>query len=111
MVHHISYAASNAITILNAAQINLSKQKWSGIRIPEANLFKAFLSGSDLSGVDLTGANLTSAYAENCNFERAVMKEVQFGVFPDFKCGSPVHCVAMSNKGNLLACGLNNGEV
>ena len=58
-VSEIKYAASNAVTILNAAQINLAKQNWSGIRIPEANLFKVMLSGSDLSGADLTGVNLT----------------------------------------------------
>ena len=39
------------------------------------------------------------------------MKDVQFGVFPDFKCGSEVLYIAMSKKGNLLACGLDDGEV
>ena len=75
-VSEIKYAASNAITILNAAQINLSKQKWSGIRIPEANLYKAFLNYTDLSGADLTNVNLTSAYLKNCSFENAIMKDV-----------------------------------
>ena len=104
-VQQISYAASNAVTILNAAQINLVKQQWSGVHIPEAKLEKAFLSGTDLSGADLTEVNLTSAYLKNVNFKEATMEDVQFGVFPDFKCGSSVYCVAMSNKGNLLACG------
>ena len=64
----IKYAASNAATILNAAGTPLSKQQWSDVRIPEANLFKAFLNYTDLSGADLSGANLTSAFLGNVNF-------------------------------------------
>ena len=97
------------MTILNATQLALSKQQWSGVRILEANLCKAMLSGTDLRGADLTGVNLTSAYLKNVNFEKAAMKDVQFGVFPDFSCGFEVRCVAMNKKGNLLACGLSNG--
>ena len=67
-VAEIKYAASNAVTILNAAQLPLSKQKWSGIRIPGANLCKSMLSGTDFSGADLTGVNFSSAFLNNCNF-------------------------------------------
>ena len=110
-VQQISCAASNAVSILNAAQINLGRQHWSGVRIPEANLFKAFLSGTDLRGADLTGVNLTSAYLKNANFEKATMKDVNFGVFPNFKCGTAAISVAISRKGSLLACGLANGNI
>ena len=54
---------------------------------------------------------MTSAYLGNVNFKEATMEKVQFGVFPDLKCGEEVNCVAMSKKGNLLACGLNNSDV
>ena len=110
-VSEIKYAASNAATILNAAQISFLKQQWRNVRIPEPNLFKAFLSGTDLTGADLTRVNLTSAYLKNANFKEAIMKDVQFGVYPDFVCGSGVFCVAMRKKGSLLACGVENGEV
>ena len=33
------------------------------------------------------------------------MKDVQFGVFPDLKCGANVNAVCMSKTGSLLACG------
>ena len=66
-VQQISFAASNAVTILNADGVPLSKQQWSSVRIPEANLFKAFLNYTDLTGADLTGVNLTSAYLGNVN--------------------------------------------
>ena len=33
------------------------------------------------------------------------MKDVQFGVFPDLKCGAVVNAVCMSKTGSLLACG------
>ena len=39
------------------------------------------------------------------------MKDIQFGVFPDFKCGKAVRAVAMSKKSNLLACGTWGGDV
>ena len=67
------------------------------------------LSGADLAGADLNGVNFTSAFLKNCNFEKAQMKDVEFGVFPDFKCKSKVFAVAMSKKGNLLVCGMDNG--
>ena len=69
------------------------------------------LSGADLAEADLTCVNLTSAFLNYCNFENAIMKDVQFGVYPNFKCGSEVYCVAMSQKGNMLVCGSENGEV
>ena len=87
-VYEIMCAASNAVTILNAAGVLLSKQQWSNVRIPDANLFKAFLNYTDLRGADLTGVKLTSAFLGNVNFKEAVMKDVQFGVFPDLKCGA-----------------------
>ena len=61
-IDRITYAASNSVSILNAAQISLSKQKWNGVRIPDANLFKAMLSGTDLTGADLAGVNFTSSF-------------------------------------------------
>ena len=42
------------------------------------------LSGTNLSGADLSDVNFTNAFLQNCNLEMAVMKDVQFGVFPDF---------------------------
>ena len=39
------------------------------------------------------------------------MKDVQFGIFPDLKCGQAVFSVAMNKAGTILACGLEYGEV
>ena len=75
-ITQITYASTNAVTILNAAQLNLCKQTWNGIRIPEANLCSAMLSGTDLRGADLTGVNFTSAFLKNCNMEKAMMRNV-----------------------------------
>ena len=58
-----------------------------------------------------TTSFLVPMIISECSFEKAVMKDVQFGVYPDFVYGSTVLCVAMSKKGNLLACGMENGEV
>ena len=72
----IEYAASNSIQVLNHAGISLSKMKFAGIRIPEANLNKAMLSGTDLTGADLTGVNLTSAFMKDCKISKAKMTDV-----------------------------------
>jgi len=69
------------------------------------------LSGTNLSGADLSDVNFTNAFLQNCNLEMAVMKDVQFGVFPDFKCNSGVNTIAMSKNGYLLVCGTENGQV
>jgi len=67
------------------------------------------LSGTDLNRADLTSVNLASAFLKKCNFEKAVMKDVQFGVFPDLECGFEVTTVAMGKEGNLMTCGTENG--
>ena len=80
----ITYAATNSITILNNTGIFFTNCDFSGIRIPNANLSMSFFSSANLSGADLSGVNFTSAYLGNCNLEKAVMKDVKFGIFPDF---------------------------
>lgn len=57
-------AASNAITILNAAQINLSGRNFKGIRIPEADLSRALMVSTDLSHANLRNVKLNEAYLE-----------------------------------------------
>ena len=58
----ITYAASNAIQILNQAGICFYKCDFSGIRVPDANLYKVFFSEANLSQSDLSGCNLTSSF-------------------------------------------------
>ena len=53
------------------------------IKIPNANLIGVFFSGSDLAKADLSNVNFTSAYLENCNFEGALMRDIQLGIYPD----------------------------
>ena len=107
----ITYAASNAIQILNQAGTCFTKCDFSGIRVPDANLYKAFFNEANLSQSDLTGCILTSSFLQSCNLEKATMKNVEFGVFPDLKCEAIVNSVCMSKTGSLLACGPgNDGE-
>ena len=58
----ITYAASNAIQILNQAGIWFTRCDFSGIRVPDANLYKAFFSAANLSQSDLTGCILISSF-------------------------------------------------
>ena len=61
-VSEIKYAASNSITILNQAGTCFTKCDFSGIRVPDANLYKAFFNEANLSQSDLTGCILTSSF-------------------------------------------------
>ena len=51
-------AASNAITILNAAQVNLSGRDFKGVRIADADLSDAILTNTNLSHADLRNVQL-----------------------------------------------------
>ena len=61
-IAEIVYAASNSITILNQAGSWFTHCDFSGIRIPDANLYKAFFSAANLLQSDLTGCILTSSF-------------------------------------------------
>ena len=62
-----TYAASNAITILNQAQFIFNFMDLSGVCIPEANLSQAMLTGANLSKANLQGVNFRQAHLQNCN--------------------------------------------
>ena len=75
-VAEVAYAASNSITILNHAGTSFLRCDFSGIRVPDANLYKAFFNEANLSQSELTGCILTSSFLQSCNLEKAAMKDV-----------------------------------
>ncbi len=61
-------AAANAITILNAARINLSGRDFKGVHIPGADLSYAFITN-----VDFTGSNLEGVFFVDTNLSHTVL--------------------------------------
>eukprot|EP00002_Diphylleia_rotans_P040774 TRINITY_DN9752_c0_g1_i1.p1 TRINITY_DN9752_c0_g1~~TRINITY_DN9752_c0_g1_i1.p1 ORF type:complete len:2198 (+),score=378.02 TRINITY_DN9752_c0_g1_i1:187-6780(+) len=77
-----SHAASNAITILNFAQVSFTVMDLRGIRIPRANLSRALLESVNLSDADLTEVNFSEAYLSNAILENADLNGCNFGQIP-----------------------------
>jgi uncharacterized protein YjbI with pentapeptide repeats len=71
-------AAVNAITILNAAGCDFSRQNFSCIRIPGANLSFGIFEGTNFMDADLQGADFTEAWLKNANFVGANLESVEF---------------------------------
>jgi uncharacterized protein YjbI with pentapeptide repeats len=55
-------AASNAISMLNAAKVNFNHMDLKGIRIPHANLSRSQFDSADLSNSYLVGVDFTSSW-------------------------------------------------
>jgi uncharacterized protein YjbI with pentapeptide repeats len=55
-------AASNAISLLNAAKINFNHMDLKGIRIPNANLSRSQFDSADLSGAYLVGVDFSTSW-------------------------------------------------
>ena len=110
-------AASNAITILNAASVPLTL-KWRhdpgffrDIQIPYADLSLAELSGVDLSNSDLAhctlfGAKLACTDLRGCNLVDIDLQET-----PVLSFAAAVTCVAVSSDGLQLAVGSKDGPL
>lgn len=81
--------AANAMTILNAAQINFSNKDLSGIKIQHADLSGALLDNTNLVGSDLTGVDFTGSWMRNTNLSHAQLHQIKFNELaplniPDF---------------------------
>jgi WD40 repeat protein len=69
--------AANAITILNFAHIPFSGKDFRGIRIPYANLARAYLVETDLREADVIGSNLSGANLARSRLAGVNMDNVQ----------------------------------
>ncbi|ETO14106.1 WD-40 repeat-containing protein [Reticulomyxa filosa] len=81
----VSIAAANAVTILNAANVNLHYQNWDNVKIPHAILDRAFLEGTSFKNANLDRVSLFQAFLNKGNFTNASMNEIYFGEYAYFK--------------------------
>ena len=99
------YAASNAITILNALKYDFSGMDLSKIWIPHANLSHGIFEGANFFNANLQGVNFTGAWLKDANFSRSNMKEVQFGAMASLELSVVVSSVICYGKNILAAAG------
>ncbi|ETO08161.1 hypothetical protein RFI_29227 [Reticulomyxa filosa] len=78
---HVQVAAANAITILNAANVNMHYKDWSNIKIPHAILDRAFLEGTNFSNANLDNVTFYQACLNKANFTNASMNGIYFGEY------------------------------
>ena len=90
----IATASSNAATILNACEVQLTYQNWSRVQLPQADLSYCALAHSDLRGANLQGANLTHCILYQTNLEGADLREVQWGEYPRLQMEEGVKAIA-----------------
>ena len=76
-------AASNAITILVAANVPFVEEKLTNIKIWNANLRDGIFSGSDFTDADLSNVNMVNCKLNDTLFMRTNFKGVNFGIEPD----------------------------
>lgn len=75
----LSTMAANAITLLNAAQINFSGCDFSDIQIPGADLRYALCKGTDFRGANLSDVSFNGACLENARWNGANCFNISFG--------------------------------
>lgn len=82
-----SVAASNAISILNAAGVDFSNEDLQGVRIPGADLSGGVMDGANFLGADLRNVNFRGTWLRGANFIGADMQGVDFGLLPKVNLG------------------------
>jgi WD40 repeat protein/ankyrin repeat protein len=96
-------AASNAITVLNAARVSFSGRNLAGIRISGADLTGATLDKSNLENADLSNVILTNAWLHGTNFKNAVLTNLALGEYPSLLLQGQAKSCCYSPDGKLLA--------
>ncbi len=101
-------AASNALTILNVANVSLHNQDFVGVQVGDANLFGAMLWGSNCKDADFTGANLAGACLQDVDISGAKMRGVNFGEWPYIQLERKFNHSVFSKGGKYLALAVEN---
>jgi WD40 repeat protein/TPR repeat protein len=100
-----SIAASNAITILNKAEVSFSGLDFSKIHIPHADLSGSLLWNTNFSDSDLRDVDLTDSYLGDANLTDCRMEDVNLGQIPLFKLEEGAHSIAYSKYNQYMAIG------
>ncbi|MDX2164474.1 MAG: NACHT domain-containing protein [Gammaproteobacteria bacterium] len=75
----VAIAASNAVTVLVAAQVSLAEENLEKVNILQAQLTGAMLQNASLGGANLSGANLSLSTLNGVDCRGAILKDIEFG--------------------------------
>ncbi len=106
----VAIAAANAITILNAAEINFSGKNLSNVRIPSADLSGALCDGTNFQGADLSGVNFQASWLRNSNCKGAKLDDIHFGQLPVINMSHAAHKRLCSPNRRWLAIDVCNPD-
>ena len=91
-------AAANAITVLNAARVNLSGKDFEGVHIANAVLSNALLTRTNLSKADLRNVKLNDAILDYSTIAGCNADGLELGQKPFIKVPG-IECFGMSHDG------------
>ena len=87
------------MTILNAAQVNLSGRDFKGIRIPDADLSHAIMTSTDLSHANLKNVNLSEALLDYSTVAFSETAGLELGQRPCIQVPDLPSSIAVSPDG------------
>lgn len=105
-----SIAAANAITILNVAQVNLSRRNFQGVRIPWADLSQANLTSTNLSHADLRNVQLNETLLDYSTIAFSETEGLELGQKPFIKIPNS-RCRAVSADFKMILTGNDDSTV
>ena len=114
----IATASSNAASLLNGCDVNLTQKKWAGVQLPGADLRYSVLAHSDLSRANLRGARLDHAVLYHVDLKGADLRDVSWGEFPhlnvmefDALAHHPTHpWLAITQENSIVLIHRDTGE-
>jgi len=95
-------AASNAISVLIAANISFFKEDLSNISICNANIRDGVFTGSDFTDADLSNVNLANCKLSETIFQRTNLENIQLGLHPDILMTQPMKVVSFAPNGKYI---------
>lgn len=96
-------AAANAITVLNAAEVNLSSKDFQDIAIPDADLSGVIADSTHWNNSDLNGVNFEGAWLRGGQFEQAEMANLRLSEYVPFsEKNNQIREFCLSPDGKIL---------
>ena len=106
-----SYAAANAITILNYANVSFAGRNFRGVCIRGADLSRANLDQTDFSNADLQNAILVQSWMHKTIFDKSNLLGAKFGEYPSIKAIADASYMTITPDGRRILSGNSIGEV
>ncbi|KAF9327022.1 hypothetical protein BGZ91_001665 [Linnemannia elongata] len=102
-------AATNAITVLVRAGVQMNGTDLRGVKIPGADLSGGLFDSAHFQGADLRGVKFARSWLRQADFNTAQMEGVRFGELPYLEADDYTTSCAYSPDGRVLALSFWDG--